>query len=187
MWVEGKKPSATREKRLGCVHGVQCARLQFRAVTIDKLSCLFGKTIPEEVLALPSPTRNELLQTVPVLRIRPARSDNKRPMTFEFRKLAQDVWPRVPSHKFFGQHGLPLNIEMECCREIGVEIIHRFSSRRSSSTGFSADSGKFLSHAKCLSQSGSGSGLGWPLVNVIGEPSGLMITTVLPWRAFWSQ
>src|SRR5262249_46175217 len=147
---------------------IQCPCFQFHAKSIDQLSAFFRNRLPFEWLALPCAARDERLQPRPVFRVGFAGSEGKRSLTFQFRELAEHEWQRILPDELFCKFGLSADIEMQGCGEVGIQIIHRFSCLRKSSTGLVSLTGCFFSHSKWLFQSNATVRFGLPTVSVRG-------------------
>src|SRR5690348_3382578 len=114
-----------------------------------------------------------------------ASEENEGAPTFQFSQGAEYERQRCLPNELFCDRSLPADVEVERGGEIGVQIVHRRSRARRSSTGLDSINGCLLSHLKCALQSvlGRASSFGRPNCRVSGGPFSERMTTGMPLRA----
>jgi hypothetical protein len=137
------------------MHSIEGPRLQFDSKSIDQLRALCRNGLPLEWLPLPDAARNERLQAAPVHGVGFACSHAECSPAFQFCEFAEYERQRILPDKRFCSFGLSRDIEVQSCREVGIQVIHRFSVLRKSSMGLVSLTGCLFNHSKWLFQSGS--------------------------------
>jgi hypothetical protein len=167
--------------------GVEGTGFRLVPKSIDQSLAEFRDRFPLQGIPPPCAIVDERHQTFPVFGIGRAGSQNECSPALQFRQLAEQERCGIFPDEFLRQFGLPRNTEVQGRGKIRVQIVHRLSAFRSSSTGLLSQTGCFFSQSKWRFQSGLLSRLGRPAVNVSGGPSELTMTTVSPCLALRSQ
>lgn len=135
------------------MHGVEGSGVEAGSEAFDQLDGAVRGWIPGNRVAKPCANFEFLCEDLPGFAAGVAGAADEGAAGFEFGEAADEERKRSPADVSFGSFGLAGDVEMEGGKEVRVEVVHRCSCDRSSSTGFVLDLGWVASQVKCASQS----------------------------------